>query len=183
MDFWSVARPCDYHLTTLITVIINVITVVSFTFSARWTSSRFRWNVRSTMRSGWSDKLGYWTVKLGYWSVKLDLRPDKLGHWSVKLGHWSNKLGYWSNKQGDWSNKQRNWSNKQLSDYLNKVDLWSNELADWSDKLWCRSDKLVYVSFINFKLRRLPSDSTCGQSYKHFTIVNYDSRVVIWANL
>ena len=24
---------------------------------------------------------------------------------------------------------------------------------------------------------------TCGQSYNHFTIVNYDSRVVIWANL
>ena len=23
----------------------------------------------------------------------------------------------------------------------------------------------------------------CGQSYKHFTIVIYDSRVVIWANL
>ena len=22
--------------------------------------------------------------------------------------------------------------------------------------------------------------SICGQSYKHFTIVNYDSRVVIW---
>ena len=24
---------------------------------------------------------------------------------------------------------------------------------------------------------------TCGQSYKQFTIVNYDTRVVIWANL
>ena len=24
---------------------------------------------------------------------------------------------------------------------------------------------------------------SCGQSYKHFTIVNYNSRVVIWANL
>ena len=24
-------------------------------------------------------------------------------------------------------------------------------------------------------------DKSCGQSYQHFTIVNYDSRVVIWA--
>ena len=23
---------------------------------------------------------------------------------------------------------------------------------------------------------------TCGQSYKHFTIVNYDSRVITWGN-
>ena len=26
------------------------------------------------------------------------------------------------------------------------------------------------------------SDSISGQSYKHFTLVNYDSRVVIWGN-
>ena len=25
-------------------------------------------------------------------------------------------------------------------------------------------------------------EKTCGQSYKHFTLVNYNSRVVIWGN-
>ena len=34
------------------------------------------------------------------------------------------------------------------------------------------------------KVKTLAFDSqSSGQSYKHFTIVNYDSRVVIWANL
>ena len=32
---------------------------------------------------------------------------------------------------------------------------------------------------------RLQQDVTslCGESYKHFTIVNYNSRVVMWVNL
>ena len=39
----------------------------------------------------------------------------------------------------------------------------------------------------NFRLRVKPSSltdliMTCGQSYKGSTIVNYDSRVVIWGN-
>ena len=48
------------------------------------------------------------------------------------------------------------------------------------------------ISVTNFKvdnllyseMKALRLDTYCsGHSYKHFTIVNYDSRVVIWANL
>ena len=36
------------------------------------------------------------------------------------------------------------------------------------------STKAIFVKILNF---------CSGQSYNHFTMVNYDSRVVIWANL
>ena len=34
---------------------------------------------------------------------------------------------------------------------------------------------------IKSKILSVNDISTCGQAYKHFTLVNYDSRVVIWA--
>ena len=44
---------------------------------------------------------------------------------------------------------------------------------------------LFYVHFtllvVYFEPNKLPCHSACGQSYKHFTSVNYDSRVIIWA--
>ena len=39
-----------------------------------------------------------------------------------------------------------------------------------------RVNKVTY-EFVNYGVIFL----TCGQSYKHLTLVNYDSRVVIWA--
>ena len=48
-------------------------------------------------------------------------------------------------------------------------------------------DRLAFkiVTFIPGKVRIFLGigQEPCGQSYKQFTIVNYDSRVVIWANL
>ena len=41
-------------------------------------------------------------------------------------------------------------------------------------KILPRPKKIVILLKV-VKLRQI-----CGQSYKHFTLVNYDSRVVIW---
>ena len=38
---------------------------------------------------------------------------------------------------------------------------------------------LQYGCFVIRRVAKLPHQ-ICGQSYKHFTLVNYDSRVVIW---
>ena len=38
----------------------------------------------------------------------------------------------------------------------------------------------LYLNTLLYYTFSLYYDTSCGQSYKHFTIVNYDSRVVTW---
>ena len=40
---------------------------------------------------------------------------------------------------------------------------------------WCKIFLSLQKNFVDVTANR-----TSGQSYKHFTLVNYDSRVVIW---
>ena len=58
-----------------------------------------------------------------------------------------------------------------VSGKLNRLLFYST----WSVVVRRRIREIVHVHF------SIPKDH-CGQSYKHFALVNYDSKVVIWGN-
>ena len=39
---------------------------------------------------------------------------------------------------------------------------------------------IVIMNTKNNNITGMETIATCGQSYKHFMLVNYDSRVIIW---
>ena len=69
---------------------------------------------------------------------------------------------------------------------INGVSVNKQTSRDQTDGIWCRIviDTVLGVSLDICSISGSSRQAAiCDQSYKHFALVNYDSRVVIWANL